>query len=48
MMCWPEDTDVVVVFLATVGQMHSGFLSSPINLFFRNVWMPTVIRYLGR
>ena len=47
-MYWLEDTDIVVVFLANVGQMHSDFLQSPINLFFRNVWMPTVLRSLGR
>ncbi len=47
-MYWFEDTDIVVVTLTNVGQMHSGLLTSPVGLFFREVWMPTVMRYLGR
>ncbi|UCG86834.1 MAG: hypothetical protein JSW71_23560 [Gemmatimonadota bacterium] len=47
-MYWLEDTDIVVVFLANVGGMHSGLAASPIGWFFRQVWMPAVMRYLGR
>ncbi len=47
-MYWLEDTDIVVVLLANVGQMHSGLLRSPIGWFLREAWLPAVMRYLGR
>ena len=47
-MYWLEDTDIVVVMLANVGGMHSDLLQSPVGWFFRDVWLPTVMRYLGR
>jgi len=47
-MYWFEDSDIVVVFLANVGGMHSGLTASPIGWFFREVWLPAVMRYLGR
>jgi D-alanyl-D-alanine carboxypeptidase len=47
-MYWVEDTDIVVVVLTNVGQMHSGLLRSPIGWFFGSVWFPAVMRYLGR
>ncbi len=45
-MYWLEDTDVIVVMLANVGGMHSGLSPSPVSLFFRQVWLPAVMRYL--
>jgi D-alanyl-D-alanine carboxypeptidase len=47
-MYWLEDTDIVVVVLANVGGMHSGLMISPVNTFFREAWLPAVMRYLGR
>lgn len=47
-MYWLEGTDVIVVMLANVGGMHSGLSPSPVSLFFRQVWLPAVMRYLGR
>ena len=47
-MYWLEDTDIVVVLLTNVGQMHSGLQRSPIGWFWRDVWLPVVMRYLGR
>ena len=47
-MYWLEGTDIIVVLLANVGGMHSGLSPSPVSLFFRQVWLPAVMRYLGR
>ena len=47
-MYWVEDTDVVVVLLANVGAMHSDLMMSPIGVFFRQLWLPAVMRYVGR
>lgn len=47
-MYWLEDTNIVVVLLTNVGQMHSGLRLSPVSTFFREVWLPAVMRYLGR
>ncbi len=47
-MYWLEDTNIVVVMLANVGQMHSGLQMSPVSTFFREVWLPAVMRYLGQ
>ncbi len=45
-MYWLEDTDIIVVMLTNVGGMHSGLSPSPGSLFFREVWLPAVMRYL--
>ena len=47
-MHWLEDTDIVMVILTNVGGMHSGLQQSPIGLFRRHVWLPAVMRYLGK
>jgi hypothetical protein len=47
-MYWMDGTDVIVVMLTNVGGMHSGLSPSPVSLFFRQVWLPAVMRYLGR
>jgi D-alanyl-D-alanine carboxypeptidase len=47
-MYWLEDTDVILVMLANVGGMHSGLSPSPVSLFFREVLLPRVMRYLSR
>ena len=47
-MYWLEDTDIVVVLLANVGQMHSDLQRSPIGWFLRDVWLPAVVRFVGR
>ena len=47
-MYWLEDTDIVVVLLTNVGQMHSGLQRSPVGWFWRDVWLPAVMRYLGK
>jgi D-alanyl-D-alanine carboxypeptidase len=47
-MYWIEDTDIIVVMLANVGGMHSGLSPSPVSLFFRQVLLPRIMRYLGR
>jgi hypothetical protein len=46
-MYWLEDTDIVLVMLTNVGGMHSGISGAP-GIFFRTVWIPAVMRYLGR
>jgi D-alanyl-D-alanine carboxypeptidase len=47
-MYWLEETDIILVMLANVGGMHSGLSPSPVGLFFRQVWLPAAMRYLGR
>ncbi len=47
MMFWVEDTDIIVVSLANVGAMHSGLGYSPPGLFYRDILLPAVMRYLG-
>jgi D-alanyl-D-alanine carboxypeptidase len=47
-MYWLENTDIIVVMLANVGGMHSGLSPSPVSLFFRQVMLPRMMRYLGR
>ena len=47
-MYWLEDTDVVVVMLANIGAMHSGLMMSPTGVFFSELWLPAVMRYVGR
>lgn len=45
-MYWLEGTDIILVMLTNVGGMHSGLSPSPVGLFFRDVWLPAVMRYL--
>ncbi len=47
MMFWVEDTDIVIVSLANVGSMHSGLSRSPVRLFYREVLIPAVMKYLN-
>ncbi len=48
MMYWLEDTDIIVVLLTNVGRMHSGLNPSPIVMFYQDVLLPAVMRFLGR
>jgi D-alanyl-D-alanine carboxypeptidase len=48
LMFWFEKTGIVVVLLANVGGMHSGLDPSPIGMFFKDVFLPAVMQYLGR
>jgi len=43
-MFWIEDTDIIVVLLTNVGEMHSGLNPSPVGLFYREVLLPAVIQ----
>jgi D-alanyl-D-alanine carboxypeptidase len=47
-MYWFENTDIIVVMLTNVGGMHSGLRPSLPGLFYRDVLLPAVMRYLGR
>lgn len=47
MMFWVEDTDIVIVSLANVGSMHSGLSRSPVWLFYQEVLVPAVLKYLN-
>jgi len=47
-MQWFENTDIIVVMLTNVGRMHSGLSPTPPSLFYREVLLPAVMRYLGR
>ncbi len=47
-MYWFENTDVVMVLLTNVGAMHSGLMMSPVGNFMSRLWLPEVMRYLGR
>ncbi|MFO7769240.1 MAG: serine hydrolase domain-containing protein [bacterium] len=47
-MYWFEGTDIIVVMLTNAGGMHSGLSPGPPGLFFRQVWLSAVMRYLGR
>jgi D-alanyl-D-alanine carboxypeptidase len=47
-MYWFEDTDIVMVLLTNVGAMHSGLMMSPVGNFMSRLWLPEVMRYLGR
>lgn len=44
---WFEDDGTIVSLLANVGGMHSGLAPSPVSLFFREVWLGAVMRYLA-
>jgi D-alanyl-D-alanine carboxypeptidase len=47
-MYWLEETDIVVILLTNVGEMHSGLNPSPVGMFYREVLFPAVIQFLGR
>lgn len=47
MMFWIEDTDIVIVALVNVGSMHSGLMQWPINIFYKEILVPSVIKYFG-
>jgi len=47
-MYWIEDTDIIIVMLTNIGQMHSGFQQSPPGVFYDKVLVPAVMQYLGR
>jgi len=47
-MYWIEDTDIIIVMLTNIGQMHSGFQLSPPSVFYDKVLVPAVMQYLGR
>jgi hypothetical protein len=47
-MYWLEKTDIVVVLLANVGEMHSDLKPSPVGMFYREVLLPAVLQFLGR
>ncbi len=46
-MFWIENTDIVIVFLANVGNMHSGLKQAPPSLFYKNILFPAVLKYLN-
>ena len=48
MMYWFENSDVIVVMLTNVGGMHSNLRPSPTSLFYREVLLPAVMRYLEK
>lgn len=45
-MFWIEDTDIVVVALANVGNMHSELKQSPTSHFYWSILLPAVLKYL--
>ncbi|MGB2897272.1 MAG: serine hydrolase domain-containing protein [Anaerolineales bacterium] len=47
-MYWFEETDIVVVLLTNVGEMHSGMNPSPVGMFYREVLLPAVLQFLDR
>jgi D-alanyl-D-alanine carboxypeptidase len=46
-MYWLEQTDIVVVLLTNVGQMHSGLRPSPVGLFYEEALFPAALQFLG-
>ena len=48
MMYWLEKTDIVIVMLTNVCDMHSGLKPSPVGMFYREVLLPAVLRFLDR
>ena len=47
-MYWLEKTDIVVVMLTNVGEMHSDLKPSPVGMFYKGVLLPAVLQFLGR
>ncbi len=45
-MFWIEDTDIVIVALANVGNMHSELKQSPTSFFYWSILFPAVLKYL--
>ncbi len=46
MMFWLEDSDVSIVLLTNVGRMHSNVNPSPVSLFYKEVLLPAVFKYI--
>jgi hypothetical protein len=46
-MIWLEGADAILVVLTNIGNMQSGFSSSPVSLFFNQVPVPAVMTYMG-
>lgn len=46
LMFWFEDSDLIVVLLTNVGGMHSGLRPSPVILFYREVLLPAIMRFV--
>ena len=46
-MYWFEDTGSVIVMLANVGGMHCGLSPWPVGMYFREVLLKAMVRYLG-
>jgi D-alanyl-D-alanine carboxypeptidase len=47
-MAWLEEPGVIVIMLVNVGGMHSGLSPSPVSLFYDQVLLPAVMRYMGQ
>jgi hypothetical protein len=47
-LIWLEGTDVVVAVLANVGRMHTEVENPVAVTFLRDVWLPALMKYLGR
>ncbi|RPG30228.1 MAG: class A beta-lactamase-related serine hydrolase [Muricauda sp. TMED12] len=47
MMFWIEDTDIIVVSLVNVGNMHSGLKRPPSSLFYQSILIPAVFEHFG-
>jgi D-alanyl-D-alanine carboxypeptidase len=47
-MMWLEGTGVTLVMLTNIGGMHSGLAPSPVGLFFNQVLLPAVMKYLDQ
>lgn len=48
MMYWLEDSGTIVVMLTNVGGMHSGLSPGPVGMYYRQVLLPAVMRWLDR
>ncbi len=46
MMFWLEDSDVTIVLLTNVGRMHSNVNPSPVSLFYKDVLLPAVMKFI--
>lgn len=46
MMFWLEESDLTIVLLTNVGRMHSDVNPSPVSLFYQEVLIPAVMKYI--
>ncbi len=46
MMFWLEESDVTIVLLTNVGRMHSNVNPSPVSLFYHDILLPAVMKYI--